>query len=134
MKKSIWWVIFIYAFEQVSCFYDHTLQRFSCVLVKSSLNMRAHALIFLRKFVFYYKCSAFVVCVNLISCVCHAADLGSAKVTAVKNIVTFKSPSESKDADVGQRVVEGECVMTRDSSLAEITADDSSIIRIGPLS
>ncbi|NBT24795.1 hypothetical protein EBT11_09200, partial [bacterium] len=82
-------------------------------------------------FVFYYKCSAFVVCVNLISCVCHAADLGSAKVTAVKNIVTFKSSSESKDADVGQRVVEGECVMTRDSSLAEITADDSSIIRIG---
>ncbi|NBS80013.1 hypothetical protein EBS57_09550, partial [bacterium] len=48
-----------------------------------------------------------------------------------KNIVTHKGAVDSKDADVGQSVVEGEAVITKDSSLAEITAEDSSIIRIG---
>ena len=74
---------------------------------------------------------AFIILQGFLS---QAADLGSSKITAVRNAVSHKGSAGSKDADVGQTVTQGESVMTKESSLAEITAEDNSIIRLGAYS
>lgn len=61
----------------------------------------------------------------------QAAELGASKITAVRNAVDHKDPRALKPADVGQTVTQGESVLTREQSLAELVADDSSVIRLG---
>ncbi|NBS14833.1 MAG: hypothetical protein EBT57_08535, partial [Verrucomicrobia bacterium] len=60
-----------------------------------------------------------------------ATELGSTKVTAVRNVVEHNDGAAKKSADVGQTVTAGQSVMTKDQSLAELVADDSSVIRLG---
>ena len=77
------------------------------------------------------KKSVWIILIILQGFLSQAADLGSSKITAVRNTVSHKGSAGSKDADVGQTVSQGESVMTKESSLAEITAEDNSIIRLG---
>jgi len=61
----------------------------------------------------------------------EAAELGATKITAVRNAVEHNDGTSKKPADVGQTVGQGQSVMTKDQSLAELVADDSSVIRLG---
>ncbi|NBS15084.1 MAG: hypothetical protein EBT57_09860, partial [Verrucomicrobia bacterium] len=61
----------------------------------------------------------------------HAGDLGSSKITAVRNSVEHNDGQGKKPADVGLSVTQGQSVLTKEQSLAELVAEDSSIIRLG---
>lgn len=60
-----------------------------------------------------------------------AGDLGSTKITAVRNVVEHNNGQAKKTADVGQTVTQGQSVLTKEQALAELVADDSSVIRLG---
>ncbi|NDD82273.1 MAG: hypothetical protein EBZ53_06915 [Verrucomicrobia bacterium] len=59
------------------------------------------------------------------------AELGSSKISAVRNGVDFNDGHSKKSADVGQSVNQGQSVITKEQALAELVADDTSIIRLG---
>ncbi|NBS84547.1 MAG: hypothetical protein EBS59_07635, partial [Verrucomicrobia bacterium] len=61
----------------------------------------------------------------------EAGDLGSTKITAVRNSVEHFDGTAKGAGDVGQSVTPGHSVSTKEQSLAELTADDKSIIRLG---
>ncbi|NDC80784.1 MAG: hypothetical protein EB090_05925, partial [Verrucomicrobia bacterium] len=58
-------------------------------------------------------------------------ELGATKITAVRNVVEYNDGQNKKAADVGRAVTQGQSVVTREQSLAELVADDSSVIRLG---
>ena len=60
-----------------------------------------------------------------------SSDLGSAKITAIRNKVEKVNANTTREAVVKDAVVEGDQVQTKAGSLAELTFSDESIARMG---
>ncbi len=61
----------------------------------------------------------------------EAAELGSSKVTALRNCVDKYEGEVKKPAAVGDSVVQGDSITTKENALVELSCSDSSIVRLG---
>ena len=104
---------------------------FSFSWSKSFRAMREFCFVFVGRFAFQHGAVALFVYLGFLSSVCQASDLGSTKITAVRSTVEHFDGTAKGAGDVGQSVTPGHSVSTKEQSLAELTADDKSIIRLG---
>ncbi len=61
----------------------------------------------------------------------EAAELGSSKVTALRNCVDKYEGEVKRPAAVGDAVVQGDSITTKENALVELSCNDSSIVRLG---
>ena len=61
----------------------------------------------------------------------EAAELGSSKVTALRNCVDKYEGEVKRPAAVGDAVVQGDSITTKENALVELSCSDSSIVRLG---